>query len=389
MIRISALAAALALALPGCNNGSPAEARRAGPPATLITVTEAQRVRLEFTEESVGTLENFIDPKIGAEVAGRVVRVLGYVGKTVKQGDLLAEIDSQDFVIQNRSDEAEIKRLESLVEQADRLVERQGRLQKQGFISQNAVDDATAQRNAQREQLTSARARSDGSRNSIRKARVVSPIDGRIEAQIVAAGDYVKVGDPLFQMVGVLRLHAHLPFPEGASQRIRVGLPVRLSSPVIPGKVINAKIDEIRPTITQTSRAIDAIVKFDTDGSFRGGGTVNAQVVVAVKENAVMVPEQSIVLRPAGKIVYLVQDGRAQQRQVETGYKSRGLVEIVSGLEGGELIAMDGAGFLTHNAAVTVPRPRAAKADEPSPGGQAAKASKSAIEPEQKKGQRT
>ena len=389
MIRIAALAAALTLALSGCNSGNPAEAPRAGPPATLITVTEAKRTRIEFTEDTVGTLENFVDPKIGAEVAGRVVSVLGYVGKVVKQGDLLVEIDSQDFVIQNRSDEAEIKRLESLAEQADRFVERQSQLQKQGFISQNAVDDATAQRNAQREQLASARARSDGSRNSIRKTRVASPIDGRIEVQIVAVGDYVKVGDLLFHMVGVQRLHAHLPFPESVSQRIRVGLPVRLSSPVVPGKVINAKISEIRPTITQTSRAIDAIVKFDTDGSFRGGGTVNAQVVTAVKENVVMVPEQSIVLRPAGKIVYLVQDGKAQQQQVETGYKSGGFVEIVSGLEGGELIAMDGAGFLTHNAAVSVPRPREAKAIEPGASGRAAKTGKLGVEPEQKKGQRT
>jgi hypothetical protein len=81
---------------------------------------------------------------------------------------------------------------------------------------------------------------------------------------------------------------------------------------------------------------------------------VNATVVIARREDAVLVPEQSVVLRPAGKVVYAVADGRAQQRIVEVGAKRGGLVEIVKGLADGETVALDGAGFLTHNAAVTV-----------------------------------
>jgi RND family efflux transporter MFP subunit len=153
-------------------------------------------------------------------------------------------------------------------------------------------------------------------------------------------------------------VHAHLPFPESAGPRLRIGQPVRITSPLVPGVVVQAKIDEIRPTITATTRALDVIVKFDTDGKFRGGGTVNAQVVTGRKENAVVVPEQSVVLRPAGKVVYLVQDGKAVQRVVETGIRKDGFIEILSGLAGGETVAADGAGFLTNNAAVAVPKPR-------------------------------
>lgn len=335
--------------------------KRTGPPATLITVAKAERRPLEVTESSIGTLENVIDPRVGAEVAGKVVRVLAAQGQTVRRGQLLAEIDGQEFVIQGRTDDAEIARLVSLVGQQDRFVERQQQLVQQGFISQNAVDDAIAQRNALREQLSSARSKGDSTKNTLRKTRVIAPIDGRVQDQIVTEGDFVKIGDPLFQLIGTQSLVAHLPFPESALSKIKIGMVVRITSPLAPDLVINAKVDDIRPAVTASSRSIDVIVKFATDERMRGGGTVNAAIVTARRPEVVVVPEQAVVLRPAGKVVYLVVEGRAEQRVVETGYKTGGMVEIVKGLQGGELVALDGAGFLTDGAPIALPKPAAGK----------------------------
>jgi RND family efflux transporter MFP subunit len=324
--------------------------------AVLISTVVAEPRSLEIYEEVVGSLENVMDPRIAAEVAGRVTRVLGFTGKKVKQGELLAEIDAGDFEIQSRGDAAEIKRLQALLANQERVVERQQKLVSQGFISQNALDEALAQRTVLREQLSAARVRAESTGRSLGKTRVVAPIDGEIESQVVATGDYVKVGDPLFTLVGMSRLRAHLLFPESAANRIRPGLKVALESPAAPGRLIETRIDEIKPTVNAGNRALDAIVRFDTDdGAFRGGGSVNARVVIDVKENALMVPEQSVVLRPAGKVVYVLNEGRVAQRQVETGLKQDGWQEIVKGLAAGETIAADGAGFLSDGAAVTLP----------------------------------
>jgi RND family efflux transporter MFP subunit len=358
---------AVVLLLAGCGDSKSDAKKAAGPAPTPITTATVEVRALELTEDSVGSLEHFVDPRVGAEVAGRVVSVAGFVGKKVRRGDLLAEIDPVDLEIQNRADTAEVARLETLVANQERIVANQQKLVEKAFISQNAVDDSIAQRNALAEQLKSARARLDANRNALRKTKVVAPIDGEVEVQIVATGDYVKVGDPLFQLVGTSRVHAHLPFPESAGPRLRIGQPVRITSPLVPGVVVQAKIDEIRPTITATTRALDVIVKFESDGKFRGGGTVNAQVVTGRRDNAVVVPEQSVVLRPAGKVVYLIQDGKAVQRVVETGVRKDGVVEIVSGLAGGETIAADGAGFLTNNTPVAVAKPRGAKPAAASP----------------------
>lgn len=358
------LASVLALAvLAGCGDGKGGapDARKAGAPQTTpVTVTKAATRTIELTEETVGTVENVFDPRVAAEVAGRVTRVLAEVGKPVKKGELLAEIDPVDLQIQSRADAAEVARLETLVANQDRIVGNQQRLVERNFISQNALDESIAQRNALREQLAAAKARLDANRNALAKTRIVAPIDGAIEERMVSPGGYVKVGDPLFRLVGKERLRAHLPFPESAAPRLRIGQKVLLSSPLVPGRVVEARIDDIRPTITATSRALDVIVGFDADGAaFRGGGTVNAQIVIGRRDNAVVVPEQSVVLRPAGKVVYLYDEGKAVQRVVQTGVRKDGMFEITEGLAGGETVIVDGAGFLTNNAAVALAKPRA------------------------------
>jgi membrane fusion protein, multidrug efflux system len=326
-----------------------------GPQAVLITAAVVQPRTLEVYEEVMGTIENVIDPTVGAEVAGRVTRVAGFAGKKVAKGDLIVEIDAADFQIQARADQAEIGRLTSLLEQQERVVERNKKLVGQGFISQNAIDDAITQRNALRQQLAAARARADQTGRGLTKSRVVAPVDGEIETQIVAVGDFVKVGDPLFRMVGMQEMRVHLLLPEAAATRIKPGLKVVLSPPAAPEQLLEARIDEIKPTLGVNNRAIDAIVKISGAGAlFRGGGTVNARIVTAAHDGALMVPEQSVVLRPAGKVVYALEGNVARQRVVETGMRQDGLQQILKGVAAGEMVAADGAGFLTDGAAVTV-----------------------------------
>ncbi len=331
-----------------------------GPQAVLITTAAVQPRSLEIYEQVVGTVENVIDPTVGAEVAGRVTRVAGFTGKKVAKGDLIAEIDAADFQIQARGDQAEIGRLAGLLAHQEKVVERQKAMVGQGFISQNALEDAVSQRDALRQSLASARTRAEQTGRSLTKSRVLAPVDGEIETQIVAVGDYVKLGDPLFKMVGVQELRVHLLLPEAAATRIRPGLKVVLSSPAAPEQLVEARIDEIKPTLGTNNRAIDAIVKLRGEGTqLRGGGTVNARIVTSTVDGALMVPEHSVVLRPAGKVVYVLEGGAARQRVVETGIRQDGMQQITKGIGVGESVAVDGAGFLTDGAAVTLPKPKA------------------------------
>lgn len=360
-----AVLAGLALALAACSD-KPSE-KKSGPPPTLITTTQAKAVPLEIVETTLGALEAFKDPKIAAEVSGRLTKIAVRAGEKVRQGQLIAEIDPSDIAQQHNADQADIRRLQALLAQQERLVTRQNELVQKSFISKNAVDDASAQRDALRSQLEAAQARAALSANNLRKTRVVAPFDGSIEKQIAAVGEYLKLGDPIVTLISNSRLRANLPFPETAAQRLKLGQTVRLNSPLLPDAHIEGTIEDIRPTLTDGSRAIEVIARIDNPGeTLKGGGSVDAAVVIDVRTAAVMVPEQSVVLRPAGKVVYAVVDGKAEQRIVQTGGKQAGLVEIVSGLKADEVVALDGAGFLTNGAAVNI-QDRAAKPSAPSP----------------------
>lgn len=365
MTKIPGLLFATLLLLPACTQNTENGPKAAVPPAALITTTAATTRALELREETVGTLEGLIAPTVGAEVEARVVRVLAHAGDTVKKGQLIAELDAQDFTLQQREAQAEIARIEALLANQGRVVERNQRLVQKSFISQNALDDVTTQQDALRQQLEGARARLATIRHDGTKARIYSPLDGRVETQIISPGDFVKVGDPLFNLIGTQRLRAHLPFPEGVAIRLRPGQTVRLSTPTAPDDVVVTTIKEIKPQIDSASLAVDVIADVVNQPGWYPGASVNGAVVLGEHARAVVVPEQSVVLRPAGEVVYVIEGSTARQRQVKVGLREAGLVEILEGLASGEVVAVDGAGYLTDQAAVNVQPAAGAPADKP------------------------
>jgi membrane fusion protein, multidrug efflux system len=335
----------------GC--GKTEEPKKAsGPRPVLITTVQAQARTIEVLEESIGTLESVIDPTIAAEVAGRVVEVRSRTGDTVKAGEVMAVLDSRDLSLSRDMNQSEIKRLEALIANQQRVVKRNREMRQSGFISQNALDESVTQLEALQAQVASARSQLQLSSRSVTKTRVLAPVDARVETQIVAPGDYVKIGDPLFKIVATRRLRVMMPFPESAAPRLQPGQKVRLSTPTAPDNTIETVIDNLKPMTGTGNRAIEAIARIDNPGSWKPGSSVNAAVVVATREGAIMVPEESVVLRPAGKVVYTINDERAHQNVVTTGVKSEGMIEITSGLKPGATIAVDGAGYLTEGALV-------------------------------------
>lgn len=329
----------------------------ASPPATLVTVIVAQTRDLEIREEAIGTLEGLIDPTIAAEVPARVMRVLVHAGDTVKRGQLIAVLDAQDIVLQRREAHAEIARLRALLANQDKIVERNARLVQQNFISQNALDTLTTEQDALRQQLEGAEARLATIEHSDSKTRVLAPLEGRVETQVVSVGDYVKIGDPLFRIIGTQRLRAHLPFPETVAARLKPGQKVRLTTPTAPDEVVITRIKDINPLIGD-NRAADVIADVVDHVGWHPGASVNGAVVLGERNGAVVVPEASVVLRPAGEVVYVIEGKTARQRIVKIGLRDQGMVEILEGLKAGETVAVDGAAYLTDKAAVN-PQPLA------------------------------
>lgn len=355
------LCMALVLLLSAC--GKQEEVVKVASPPSVSVIT-AEQISMEVREETIGSLEGMMDPTVAAEVSGRVLKVLVRQGQHVKKGQEIALLNPVDYQLQRREALSEVARLEALLENQQRSVERNARLVERNFISQIVLDDVKTQEIALRRQLEGAKSRLASIEHNQSKTRLLSPVNGTVESRLVAEGDYVKVGDPLFQIISNQRLRAHLPFPESIASSIRPGLEVRLNTPTSSVEIVS-RIRELKPAIGIGNRAMDVLADVEDQPGWHAGASVNGVVVLGVRENVVVVPEQSIVLRPAGEVVYAISQDQAQahQRVVRTGLRQDGMVEIIDGIQAGEQIVLDGAAFLTDGARISVQKEMSVQAD--------------------------
>ena len=320
---------------------------------TLVTITQLKNQPIETTEEAVGSLEGLIDATVAAEVVARVIKVHVVAGETVKQGQLLATLDASDFAMQRNEAQAETARIQALLENQAKVVARNQALVDKKFISQNAVDTETAQQKVLKEQLEAAKARVGSINHNSSKSKVLAPVGGTIEKRLVGTGDFVRVGDPIVQIVSKQKLRAHLPFPEQIAAKFKAGQKVRLSTPSSK-TVVETVVHELKPMITENSRTVDLIADINGQTDWQPGASVTGVVVLGEQPAALMIPEQSLVLRPAGEVAYVVRNGVAHQAVVKAGQHQNGMVEILEGLQANDVIVVDGAGFLTDKAPVKV-----------------------------------
>jgi len=353
------LAFLMSFSLVACSKKE-AEPDKNKPQAVLISTTTTEANSLEIREVSIGTLEGPMDPTVAAEVPGRVVKILAHPGKTVKKGQILVLLDATDYNLQRAQVQSEVARLDALASNQSRIVERNQVLVQKKFISQNALEDVTTQHAALQQQLDGAKAQIAIIEHTRAKTTIVAPIDGVVQKQIVSTGDFVKIGDPLLQIISKQKLRAHLPLPENIAAKIHAGIKVRLSTPTANDEVIST-IRELKPMISETSRAVDVIADVTDQAGWQPGASVKGEIILGEHPNAVLIPEQCLVLRPAGEVVYVVKDGLALQRNVKTGMRQDGKIEIIEGLSVGEVIAKDGAAFLTDKAKIKVEAKKQAK----------------------------
>lgn len=337
--------------LAACGPSEPAAVKR---PGILITTAQVGTAMVETVETSVGQVESLVAPDVAAEVAGRVLSVKVEVGDAVTKGQLLAEIDAEDYRLRQGQSQAESARLSALIDQQKRLVARYETLAKSDFFARNALDDAQAQLKALGSQLTAAQAQSGEAARNLARARVLAPVDGGVTARPVNVGDYVAVGAPIVRLSTDRLLRVSLPYPEALAGVLKPGLPVRLRSPAAPQTVIEAAITEIRPTVGEQNRALLVLVDLPNPGGWKAGASIDGEVILGRREQALSVPETAVVLRPAGPTVYVIDGDQARAVVVEPGVYRDGQVEIRSGVAAGARVAVDGAGFLSDGAAVRV-----------------------------------
>ncbi len=349
--------------LTACGDGDNMEN---GPPATPITAVLPELREVEHIERSVGRLQADVAPIIAAETSGRIIEVYVESGDQVTQGQVLARLDGEFQQAGLDAAMGDVSQLTALYEHQVKQVARIERLVNDSLVADSVYEAAVAEKDALASQLATAKARLSSAALEFDRVAISAPIAGEIDQRHLSVGDFVSPGQMAFSMVAPNVMRAVLPIPERLTSVVRKGQTVRLSASTDPLVVVEATISEISPAVGQRSRAVEVAARITNPGHWRNGQSIVGDIVIERSE-AVVVPAVAVVKRPGGDVVYVVDEAQntVSERPVSVGVRHLDGWAIEQGLSGSEMVAHDGAGFLTDGARISMTTDQTAQRERP------------------------
>jgi membrane fusion protein (multidrug efflux system) len=309
-------------------------AASAGKPIA-VEAAKVEIARLSDDTQAVGSLRSRRGVVLRPEVSGRITQLNFTDGQRVRKGQVLVQFDDQLPRAQVQQSQAELS-----IAQANQ--KRNQELVAQNFISQRSLDESAANLQVAEAKLSLARA-------TAARLKIIAPFDGMVGIRQVNVGDYLKDGADIVNVEDIEAIFVDFRLPERFQNKIRRGQTAMLDIDALPGRKYTAQIQAIDPLIDANGRSIGIRGCIDNRQlQLRPGMFARVNTVFGVRENARVVPEEAIVPQGARQFVIKLLEGpneqtRTTQRvEVKVGLRSPGKVEIVEGLEAGDVVVATG-----------------------------------------------
>lgn len=315
-----------------------APTQRAGVP---VEVGKVELMTVNEEVEALGTLAADESVVIAPEIAGRVVALGFKEGDRVKKGQELVKLDTAIL-------DAELKQLQADLGLARDTFERNRSLSQRGVGTQVALDEATAK-------LASAEARVQLAQAKLAQSTIRAPFDGVVGLRSVSVGDFVAGGKTLVTLTNIDPIKVDFRVPEIFLSRVKVGQAISIKVDALAGREFEGRIFAIDPVVDINGRAIRLRASVpNADLALKPGLFARIVIQVDQRENAMVVPETAVMPDGVGKMVYVVENGKAKRVSVEIGKRLPGKVEVVKGLTSGMQIVTAGQMRLRDGATVAI-----------------------------------
>jgi membrane fusion protein (multidrug efflux system)/multidrug efflux system membrane fusion protein/cobalt-zinc-cadmium efflux system membrane fusion protein len=302
-----------------------------------------------------GTLKPRAAVQVVSEVPARLLRLLRDEGAAVSKGEVIAVLDDTDTRLLKERASAAAAVAEANREHAVAERDRANNLLKTGGITDK--DHLAAQVNLQVAEASWRQAKAEVAIAAQQLARcaVRAPFSGRVAKRLVDVGTMLAVGTPVVMLVdnSVLEFRASVPSSDLA--KVRVGSSARVTVDSMPGMAMQGAITRILPTVDERSRSFEVVVNVSGQPNLISGLFGRAQVKVREIPNAIVVPPSSVVhdgTRADMANVFVVENNKAESRQVTLGYEGADAIEVRSGLKAGTVVVVDPPTTLASGASV-------------------------------------
>lgn len=297
--------------------------------SVAVDVARVSAARLVDDVNAVGTIRSNESVVIRPEVSGRIVKLNFGDGQQVKKGQLLVAFDSS-------VNEAEVQQAKAELGIARANFERTADLARQKFMSDRARDESQANVQVLEAKLALAQAR-------LAKLEIRAPFSGIVGIRNVSVGDYVKDGTDLVNLEDISSVKVDFRVPEKYADLVHRGQAIEVTVDALPDKPFRAKVDAVDPQVDSSGRSALLRGRIDNpEGKLKPGMFARVRLILAERENAMVVPEESIVPQGGKVMVWKVVDGKAVRTEVRTGLRRAAKVEILQGLQHGDTVVTAG-----------------------------------------------
>ena len=341
-----------------------------GPPPEAVSSSLATEQDWEGTLSTVGSVASAKGVSVSADASGTVTRIAFESGQTVKEGDVLVEIDT-------KVERAQLATAIARRELANTTINRTRALAAKGALS-------PAQLDADESVLRTSGTEVEQIQAQIAKKTIRAPFGGKLGIRSVNLGQYLNPGTAITVLESVDAVHVDFQLPQQRLAEVKVGQPVRINvegangqakTDAGAGEEIEGTIAAVDPTVDPVTRAIRvrADIKAGDGGEarLRPGMFVQVTVILPEHTSSVVVPATAIIHAPYGDSVFIVepkkpgspgidkaQDGKvvkvARQQFVRLGSARGDFVAVVDGVKAKEEVVTQGAFKLRNNASITV-----------------------------------
>ena len=347
-------------------------------PVPQVVTAAVESGSIEDTVLATGTIGAAKLVSVGAQVTGEVKRLHVALGDTVKQGQLIAEIDAltqannlrnaqaalQNSQAQLRARQAALKQAGLAAERLRALVAIDAGARADLEAAEASLDTSKAEIAAQQAQIAQAKVAEDTAKVNLGYTRVSAPMDGVVVAIVTEQGQTVNANQSAPTIIKLARLDTmtvKAQISEADVPRVKPGMPVYFSLLGEPDRRIEVKLRAVEPgpttlatdgsgsssTGSSTSSTASAIYYngiFDVpnpDGKLRINMTAQTTIVLARAQDVLTVPSAALLGRGRGgqyKVRVLGADGKLVEKPVRIGLNNRVQAEVLEGLKAGELV---------------------------------------------------
>lgn len=332
--KIILLLAAIAVATlaGGCGSDEVADASanvNVEPPPINVSVAKLKPQTLRDEVKLAGRLDPWVEVQVSTELGGTVQEVGFDKGRRVTKGQVLARIGTDLLEASQAEADAGLKQAESEYNKTTELFARQA-------VPRQDLTSATSS-------YEGAKARAEQARLRVERSIIRSPVAGMAISRELEPGEFVPAGSLVTTIHQLSKLKAVVGIPEDDIAFFEVGAQAHIEVDAYPGREFSGTIHYLSPAATGQNRTFPAEIEINNrDGKLRSGMIVRVKLVKQVFEDVIVVPRDAVLERDTGYVTFVVEDGRAVLRNVETGPSEQGDVVVLEGLKPGEDLIITG-----------------------------------------------